>query len=158
MELIDIIIIIIALAALVRGFSKGLITQIGALAGIIIAILASRLLGPAVCERWAPADSGTLGLTVCYTLIFTVTYFGVRMAARLIRGAVHTIHLAAVDRFLGAAFSLFEWLTAISLAMNLYAALMPAGRELFTANTLRTAVFELAPALTGYICHLNLLN
>lgn len=156
MELLDILLIIVAISAIIRGFSAGLITRAGSVAAIVVAVLGSRLFGPEIYNRWGAGFSSehdSLGLVVCYVLVFAVCYFGVRLAAHLIRGAVHTVNLGIFDRLGGALFSLLEWMLAVSLVMNLYAAIASSGASAFTGpgHSLRQAVYELAPAVTGYL-------
>lgn len=157
MEVLDILLIIVAISAIIRGFSSGLISRVGAVAAIVVAVLASRLFGPAVYDRWGGGSGHeTLSLVVCYGLVFVLCYLGVRLAAGLVRGAVHTVKLGALDRLGGAAFSLLEWMIAASLVMNLYAAIVPSSQETFTGpgHGLRQLVFDLAPAVIGYLSEL----
>ncbi|MDE6277004.1 MAG: CvpA family protein [Muribaculaceae bacterium] len=161
MEILDILIIIVAIAAIIRGYAAGLISRIGSLAAIILAIVASRLFGPAVYERWGASvapDHSTLVLIVSYAIVFAICYFGIRFAARLVRGAIRTIRLGIIDSLCGALFSLFEWMIAISIAMNLYAALAPSGADIFTGSGhfIRALVYNLAPAVIGYIQKLHI--
>lgn len=156
MELLDILLIIVAVSAIIRGFTAGLITRVGSVAAIVVAVLASRLFGPEVYSRWGEgmwAGHETLSLVVCYALVFAACYFGVRLVARLVRGAVHTVKLGIFDRIGGALFSLLEWMLVVSLVMNLYAAVAPDGAAIFTGpgHALRSAVFDLAPAVIGYL-------
>lgn len=163
MEILDILIIIVAIAALIRGYAVGIISRIGSLAAIILAVVGARLFGPAVYERWgaaAGADHATLALVAGYAVVFIACYFGVRLVARLIRGAIRTVRLGALDSLAGALFSLFEWMLALSLAMNLYAALASSGAALFTGpgHTLRAMVYNLAPAVIGYLQTLHIIG
>ncbi len=156
MELLDILLIIVAVAAIIRGFCTGFITRIGALAAIFIAVIAARLSGPAVFARWGAhigPDHETLALVLSYVIVFVACYLGVRLLARLIRFAIHALCLGLVDRAAGAVFSLFEWMLAASILINIYVGICPAETARFTGNghALRHAVFDIAPAVIGYL-------
>lgn len=156
MELTDILLIIVAISAIIRGFYSGFISRIGALAAIFMAIMASRLFGHDVYARWGTMfgeDHDTLALIVSYAIVFVACYIAVRLLARLVRAAVHTLCLGLLDRAAGALFSLFEWMLVVSMCMNLYVAISPSGITHFTGNghAMRHAVYDLAPAVIGYL-------
>lgn len=156
MELLDILLIIVAVSAIIRGFASGLVTRLGSVAAIVLAVIGCRLFGPVIYDRWAAPMAGehtTRALVCTYALLFLVIYAGVRVCASLIRGAVRTVKLGFLDRIGGALFSLLEWMIAASLIMNLYAALVPTAKDIFTGpgHALRELVFSLAPAVAGYL-------
>ena len=83
MSTIDIIIIIIAAASLIYGFWKGFAVQMGAIAGVIVGILACKLFGddealwvgsilPSFSEDGVAA--GFINKTIAYIILFILCY------------------------------------------------------------------------------------
>ena len=83
-----IIIGIVLLYAVISGFIKGLLSQIGQIGGLIIGVLAARALTPSLLTMLrtdAGVDSSSMITTVvCYFLVFLAGYFAIVLLARLI--------------------------------------------------------------------------
>lgn len=152
----DILLLVIALIALAIGFHRGIITQIGSLAGIIVGIILSRITAPWVAQLIAgdaiPSYPETV---VAHILMFVVGFLGCWALARLFRSLTHALHLGFIDRLAGALFTLLEWLLILSLALNLYLALRPE-TDISTFSSLADGqafilLRNLAPTLTGWL-------
>lgn len=157
MDAFDIIIVIILVCAAIRGYMKGLIAQIGSLAALVCAFLASRLLGPGVAKLAAEHWSGNpqISCALSYIAVFAAAWVAVTLTVRLVRGAVKAVHLGALDAVGGLVFCVFKWAVGMSLCINLYLAAAPDQSAQFTApgHPVRAALAELLPACTGYIAH-----
>lgn len=155
MDAFDIIILVILVCAAVRGYLKGLIAQIGSLAALVCAFLASRLLGPGVASLAAAHWSGNaqIATALSYIAVFGATWVAVTLAVRLVRGAVKAVHLGALDAIGGAVFCVFKWAVGLSLCINLYLAAAPDQAAEFSGqdHPVRAALAELLPACAGYL-------
>ncbi len=162
MPVIDIILLIIFIAAAVTGYRKGFIAQAGAVAAIVVSIIACRLLAPAVTD-WImssrdPSESSMsrfMASALAYGGIYLIAYYGVILIVRLLKLVTRTLFLGPLDRIGGAAVNILKWGLALSLVFNLYLALWPSGR-LLSSSTIAGGkpvewVTGLAPAALGFI-------
>ena len=151
-----IIIGVLALAAL-WGFHKGIVGQVGAIAGLFIGVIACRLLGPAVMQHF-PIEDVTesfprhyLQLMAVYAGIYIGSYLVVTVATKLLRFVVKKLSLGLLDSLAGALVGIAVWGVPLSLALNLGALLWP-GHALFDgSNAVVEAVRAFAPWLFGLI-------
>lgn len=162
---IDWIILTVAVAAAVYGFWKGLISQMGAVVALVLAVIACRLFGGSAAD----AISGLLGddnsetsATVAYgasvignMLVFIIVYLVTLAIARGIKMLSRIMLLGLPDKLLGAVFTIVEWMTGLSIALNLWCATFP-DSDLTRASTLGDGmalkiVMELAPMLLGML-------
>ena len=164
MSTIDIIIIIIAGASLIYGFWKGFAVQMGAIAGVIVGILACQFFGDDVA-LWVGSilpsfsDDGVtaafINKTIAYIILFILCYCTVRILASFVKSISKIILAGIFDRILGALFSMFQWMIALSLFLNLVKLISPES-SLITASTLANghainAILDLGPAVLGLV-------
>jgi len=151
----DIIILAIAVIALVTGALKGLVHQMGTIAGLICGVLACRFFGGTVADYLVPRDSvhAEMLRAVCYAVVFLVVFFGIALLARLLGAVLSAVKLRVFDRVCGALFRMLLWMLFLSIAVNIYMAIAPADKPHFysTSRPWRTAVTSMAPDLLGYI-------
>lgn len=125
----EIFLVILTAGAALLGYRSGLVKQIGSLVGIIVAIIACRIFGPQLADYWTGSAQGASDQAVYYILAYAVVaivaYLAVLLVARLVRGIIHGICLAFVDRLAGAVFKVFKWLLVCSLAYNIWVAFRP---------------------------------
>lgn len=133
MATIDTIIVLIFVLAAVIGFRKGIINQLGSLAAIVISIIVCRLFGGVIVDillsahpEWNEAAMKRFAVSIfANCIIYIVVYYGVLLAARLLRKVTHTMLLGPVDRIAGSVFSLAKYFLLLSLVLNLYIAFVP---------------------------------
>lgn len=165
MALIDIIILIVFAVAVIVGFRKGFIVQIGSFAAIIVAIIACRLFGaqvsdlilscfdetPSVWQRYSAS-------ALAYCGVYIVVYYAIVLIAKACRHAAKALMLGPVDRIGGALLSVFKWFMALSVAANLYIALFPGSNWLASSRLCggkaATSIVGLAPRVLGQVSHL----
>ncbi len=168
MTVFDIIILVVALGSAFMGWRKGIVLQLGALAAIVVGILACRLGGDwltAFLENGGTSPDGTVtepetGKGYFYTvlarvILFIAGYALVKMVARFLRGVTHALQIGFLDRVAGAVFCLFEWMVILSLALNLWLIVKPA-TDLHKLSTMCNghaieAVAGLAPQVLGWV-------
>ncbi|MDE6377622.1 MAG: CvpA family protein, partial [Duncaniella sp.] len=141
MAIIDIIILIVFAVAVIAGFRKGFIVQIGSFAAILTAIIACRLFGAQVTELMLAHCEGEPSVwqrysasAMAYCGVYIIAYYAVVLVARLCRKAVGVLMLGPLDSIGGALLSVFKWFMALSVAANLYIALFPGGNWLATSR------------------------
>lgn len=133
MTAIDIILILVFVFSAWLGFRKGIITQLGAVAAIVIAIIACRILGPQIESMvmgshpdWQTSSVSHYTVSIVTNcVIYLLAYYGVLIAARLMRTVSHAVLLGPLDRLAGAAFSVAKYFLLVSLLLNLYIAVFP---------------------------------
>ncbi len=167
MAIIDIVILAVFAVAVIAGFRKGFIVQIGSLAAIIVAIIACRVFGQQVAELilarcdgdpsvWQRYSASALG----YCGVYIIAYYAVVLVARFCRKAVSVLMLGPLDSIGGALVSVFKWFMTLSVAANLYLALFPSGSCLSSSRLcggkVAGTIVDLAPAVLGQLNRLPL--
>lgn len=164
MPVIDIILLIIFIAAAVMGYRKGFIAQAGAVAAIVVSVIACRMLGPSVTD-WIMAGhdspessmSRFMASAISYAGIYLIAYYAIILIVKLLKLVTHTLFLGPLDRIGGAIVNILKWGLALSLVFNLYLALWPDGK-LLSSSTIAGGkpiewVVGLAPKALGLISH-----
>ncbi|MDE6085781.1 MAG: CvpA family protein [Muribaculaceae bacterium] len=160
MTAIDIIIIVVFFGAVIYGYWKGVIVQLGSLAGILLGILACRLFGPWLTEVLGGAtgssdaiDMGYINGIIANVILFILGFLCAKLVARLVKTVTTAVKLSIVDKLLGVIFCLFEWFLVLSILLNVWQVLRP-GVNVAASSTLgrgraARAVMDLAPAVLG---------
>lgn len=155
MATIDIIILLVLLCAGVYGAVKGLIGQIGLIAGLVLAIIVCRFWGGDVADIIVDADTTHAGVyrALVYAMVFVVVFFVVTFIAGLFGKALSKMHIRVIDRIGGALFSMGAAALIMSLFINVYLALAPSDRVFFsdTSKPWRSTVARMAPKVLGFI-------
>lgn len=134
MSTIDIFILIIFAVAAFFGFTKGIVRQIGSVAGVVVGYIAARLLGSSIgVAIFAHADevenASTISTHMARVLgsivVFIAVFIGVVIVTRLVRGVVSMAGLGILDRVGGALFSVLKWFLAVSMVLNIWLYISP---------------------------------
>ena len=139
------------LYAVISGYIKGLLSQIGQIAGLIIGVLAARALTPQLLTMLR-VDAGVetssmVTIVLCYTLVFFVGYFAVVLLARMIKLAVKVACLGVLDRLAGAIFKLVKWVLILSLVYNFCVSVGICSAPDRSDYWLERTTYRVAPAL-----------
>lgn len=160
MSAIDILIIIVFIGAVIYGYWKGMIVQIGSLAGILLGILACRLFGSWFTEVLGGAtgssdsiDMGYVNGVIANVILFLIGFICAKLVARLVKTVTTAVKLSVVDKLLGVIFCLFEWFLVLSILLNVWQVVRP-GTDITATSTLGNgratkAVMDLAPTVLG---------
>lgn len=165
MGILDIIILLTLVISGVYGCWKGIVVQIGSLAGVVVGILSCRLFGVWLtgwCNQHifsGMGDANTahyVSLVVAYVTLFIVGYAVTRLLARLVQTVAKSLNLTVIDRILGAVFSIFQWMLVLSILINICTVI-------FSFNVLKyaelahgavgRAVADLLPVVMGFSYH-----
>lgn len=163
MTTLDIVILIVFVAAVAWGFRKGIIMQMGALGGIVAGVVACRLAASWLATEIAGchgADGGEVAspsyvdIVLANVILFIAALVCVKLVAGLFKRITHALCLGALDRIAGALFCLFEWMMVLSLMVNLWLVIKPKAdfHELSTIGNGHAieAIVNLAPMVLGY--------
>lgn len=153
MSTFDILVLVVALGGAVLGFRRGFIAQAGQIIAFVLGIMACRMFGPAVAA-WlgSTTDSATTDTAIAYAITYVGAYVAVLVVVRLVRGVVSAVHLGVFDRLGGAALKAGLWLFMLSIALNVWAAVIPGSDLTDTQRHPRRAyVLKIAPAVCGYV-------
>jgi len=106
MNILDIILLILILAAAVSGFTKGFFVELASLLSLILGILAGVKFSPQVqiwlskILSWSP---GNIKL-VSFILIFIIVAIIIHLVARAFENTIRALSLGLLSRFAGALF------------------------------------------------------
>lgn len=134
MAAIDIILLLIFIVSAWLGFRKGIITQLGSVAAIVIAIIACRMFGGTVEQiffdnhpDWQAGSSiSHYAVSILANgVIYLVAYYAVILVTKLLHTVSHIVLLAPLDHIAGAAFSVAKYGLVVSLLLNLYIVCFP---------------------------------
>ena len=111
MTWLDIVILLPLLVGLVRGTMRGLITEIIAIAAVILGFIGAKIWGH-VFSAWLLSQF-TWPQPVCdavaYALLFLGIAIALNIAGRLLSKLLKAINLGWINRVLGATFGLLKW-------------------------------------------------
>jgi uncharacterized membrane protein required for colicin V production len=170
MNIIDIIILGVLLAAMVIGFQRGLVRQVIRLTGFILSLLVAFWLYQPFAGWLAttfplPISSGMgsgfqplvqslnierlLYSAIAFGLIATATRLAVGFAGGFVDGLAHLPALSMVNRWLGVAVALLEAGLIIIIAVNILVLLpQPGLTALFRDSYAAQWILQQTPALT----------
>ncbi len=157
--MIDLIICVAIGIALYAGYKRGIIRQAGSLVGLIVAVIASRLLGSPLGqliaswggERFSSPDGQLIAIAAGHILIFFIAWWAIGLLAGTLHDLVKALRLGILDSLLGSLMMALKVLIVASLLLNLWTM----GHDSATANDIggpiaqATAAF--APDLLGYV-------
>ena len=111
MTWLDVVILLPLLIGLVRGFMKGLITEIIAILAVVLGFIGAKLWGQAF-SAWILTQF-TWPQAVCDAVAYALLFLGITIAlnivGRLISKLLKAIHLGWINRLLGALFGTVKW-------------------------------------------------
>ena len=156
-----IIIILVALVAIARGFRAGIFQQTASLLGFAFGAVAARVLVPQYTPsfKWAanlsqaPEFADFTTNLVCGVTIYSVVFAFFYLFSPFFRSALAVLEVGIFNRILGAFFMLVKNLLWLSIFFNLLLCFSSASRLLYYERSndgnLVAAVMQLTPAILG---------
>ena len=150
------IIIILLCAALVWGWSRGIVRQLGSLASFLIGLIAVYLFGSVAAEvvenlAGVTDETPVVKVLACDIigrgLLFLLVWLAAGVFTRTVHQLVRMAHLGAVNSLLGALFMAIKFAIVISVLLNLWGAVSPQAEQLQNPGPLTQALGEFGPAL-----------
>jgi membrane protein required for colicin V production len=145
MDAIDIFLLVIIAAGAILGYRRGLVMQIGHIAGVIGSVVICRLFGGVVADLFG-AESAT-AVAMAYIATFVVGYLAAYMLSRTLDNVLHALNLGIVDHLAGAVFKVLQYMLVVSVMFQLWFAINPSEREEVCSVPWHAAVVELAPTV-----------
>jgi membrane protein required for colicin V production len=145
MDAIDIFLLVIIAGGAILGYRRGLVMQIGHIAGMIGSVVICRLFGGVVADIFGAESASAIALA--YIATFMIGYTAAYMLSRTMNNLLHTLNLGIVDHLAGAVFKVMQYMLVVSIIMQLWLAIQPSEREELCAKTWRTAIVEFAPTI-----------
>lgn len=148
MNFLDIVIIIIAIAATVRGAATGFLRQFGSLVGFILGLLVGAMLAPSLASILPVSTTRPLLVVIIFFAI-ALSFSGIgEMFGAKGAGLMERVRLASIDGVLGAAFGFGGSLLVIWLLVATFGTSAGSGlaTEIQTSRVLALLDRRLPPA------------
>lgn len=157
MTAIDLILLAIIAIALITGWMRGLVRQVGTVAGIILGIIVCRVFGAEIADYFVSrgADHASIARACVYAVLFVIVFLSCNLLARLLSSILKAVKLGMLDRAGGAVMRTFLWLLFTSLAINIYMGICPSDKARFNRadKPWRNITVQIAPKLLGYLAN-----
>ncbi len=157
-NILDIVIAIILIIGIVRGFMGGIVKQAGAIVGLLAGLLMARLFAASLVEpllRSMVDIPQAIYTPLSYLVTFILVMWSVQLLAILLNKLLETIQLGMVVRILGAIFALYKYALITSVMLNIILVL-DSNNQFLSSKTksdsiLYSVVQPLAPALLSLV-------
>jgi membrane protein required for colicin V production len=106
---------------LVKGWRKGFIREVIALASLVLSLVGAHILHKPVYEFLVDKtdETGTIIHIAAYALVFFGIMIALNWVGKLLTKLIETAQLGTVNKFLGAVFSSIKWLIITALLVEL---------------------------------------
>ena len=161
MNFLDIILAIPLCIFIFKGWKRGLIYELAALAGIIIGCWAAVHLSTWVADVIGLKGDGTV--LIAFFITFMAAVVGAHFLGRLIEGIVKLVKVNALNKILGAAVGMVKCLCVLSVLLN-FILLVDSHEKLITPKAKSESVLykptynignKLTTSLTNYVHNLR---
>ncbi len=133
MGAIDVVILLVAVLAIIRGGFKGLIKQLGSLVGIVLGVIGCNMFGgvvTSVMADWFPSlltiEYGDVIVSMMsHILLFLVIYWAVLIVAKLFKEITSALQLGFIDKILGSVLCVLKYILVLSVVLNIWMVLAP---------------------------------
>ncbi len=120
MNYFDIVVGIILILAIIRGFRNGLIIELASLAALVLGVLGA-IKFSSFTEQWLAQhfSSSYIGI-IAFILTFIAIVIGVHLIAKGVNKLVEAVALGLINRIMGALFSLVKIGFILSIVMAVF--------------------------------------
>ncbi|MDU1905103.1 MAG: CvpA family protein [Dysgonomonas sp.] len=155
MNWFDILIIIVAIYSIFKGYRSGFVKQLASLVAIIACILisgkVSSILLPYIQDRIPANWAEPAAFITSFLLIFAV----VMILGHMLQSILETVKMGTLNKMAGAVLSLAKWMLVVSIIFNLLSK-MDENHTLIDADLKEKSktyqyIQPLAPAITPYL-------
>lgn len=123
MNVIDIVLMVVALIAFLVGWRKGLVSAIGGLVALVGAVWTARTYAAHLAEIfagwWSEMDEKVLYI-IAFALVFLVVNLVISLLAHLLESLLKALFLGWVNRLFGALLSVVIAAFMTSIVLNIY--------------------------------------
>lgn len=153
----DLLVVILVVATLIKGFVSGLIMQIASLAGIILGAMFAGKISEFIAPKFiqwfegSPHIIGALSYVIAFLLIMIVLL----LFGKMVQSFVKAIKLNTANRVAGAAFCCVKWVVVFSILINVVSE-MDQGQHLIKESVRKqsytyTAVTAISQTIVPYL-------
>jgi len=159
MTLVDILLILIVLGGIVLGYRKGFIGQLSSFISWVVAIVLCYKCGDLARDIFLalvpsatdwPLSSITVK-TVSLAFAFLIVMLVIRLAMRVFKGTLDSIHLGFIDKTGGSLLFMFKYAFLLSIGLNLLYAINPDMDTFATEHMLNNKPYEFTLDLMPHI-------
>lgn len=168
MNTLDLVVIAVIVVSAIYGYYKGILSQVGGLAGIIAGIICCRMFGDDFAaflnntfadSTSTQASTSFLNNVIAHVVIFVVAYLGMRIVASLMSTMLKKIKLGAINKLAGAVFAPVQWLVILSIALNIWIVIFPETELVKSSSGIANeTIINLAPDIFGTDTAKDILN
>lgn len=153
--------VIVAVAAIIYGFWRGITGQISFVLGFAFGVVASRIFTPVLLPYFTPRVSFLVdpyysdfaAQAFCATSIYIVVFLLFGLTTKIFRGALSVFDVGMFNRLVGAFFSLTAALLGLSIFFTLLLCVNPdcglLSYEKSGDGNMAAAVMDITPSLLG---------
>lgn len=155
MNWFDIIVLIVALYSIFKGYRSGFIKQLASLAGLVACVLLSGKLSTILLPYFQDKIPGYFVEPATFIAAFLLIFAAFKLIGHMLQSILESIKIGAINKFAGAILSLAKWMILISVIINLAEkldskhTLIP--DDLATSSKSYRYVQPIAPMLTPYL-------
>jgi len=116
----DLVIVIILIVAIVKGFKNGFVIELAALVGLVLGVLGA-IYFSYLAEEWLSKywDFKYIG-AVAFLITFLVISIGINLLAKLVTEMIKLAALNFINRLVGGVFSMLKYAFIISVLMSVF--------------------------------------
>lgn len=121
MNWFDLIIIILIIASLIKGYISGFVMQLASLCGIILGAIFAGKLSEAITPKLIDIADGTPHIMgpISYIIAFVIILIVMLLLGKAIQSVIKAMELNFFNRIAGAIFCSAKWLILFSILLNL---------------------------------------
>lgn len=121
MNWFDLVVVILIVLTLIKGFFSGLIMQVATLAGIILGAIFAGTLAAMIAPKLITLVDGSPHIIgpLSYIIAFVVILIALFFAGKLIESFADALKMTALNRLAGALFCCAKWIVLFSIGLNL---------------------------------------
>ncbi len=150
MNVADMVLAIIWIFFFIRGYFRGLVHELGALAALICAFYAARTYSPLAAPYLTGWVTGSSATAAAYILIFALTLLGVWMLVLGMAGLVKIAMVQWADRLFGGFFGLAKGVVLTAALLFLYIQVAGARPEWLSHSKLAPVLDSIVSAVSSY--------
>lgn len=157
MNWLDILVIIVALYSIIKGYRSGLIKQLASLASVIACILLSGKIATMLLPyiHYFEKIPKNLSEPAAFILAFIIIFLAFMLLGHMLQSILHTMKLGTFNKLAGATLSFSKWMIIVSLILNLFIKIdkerLIISDKLDTQSKTYRYVQPIAPKITPYL-------
>ncbi len=142
MNVLDVIVLGVLVAGIVKGWTSGFLRQVASVSGFFVGLLAAFLLYSAVGDWLAPrvGSSVPVGRMLAFVLLWIGVPVALSFLAHLLTRAIQSVNLGGLNRFGGACLCALKYVVFLSCLLNVLAIVRLVPGEMVSGSRLYSPV------------------